>query len=180
VTATAIWAALRRIPLPIWYIGMALLLGILVWRWHSVAVNEAFAKGGIEQLAVDEKRFRQASVAAEARQEAVRSALQRRQLAVSKGTDDALLAKHADLARRYDDLRLRWAAYRADQGSPGEGGATALPGAAAGADDAACAAQGWVSFDTAAAAAEAADTAIARDDAWRAWVTAQAAAWPEE
>lgn len=179
MTATAIWAALRRIPLPIWYIGMALLLGMMVWRWHSGAVHEAFVKGGIEQLAVDEKRFRQASLAAERQQEAVRSALKRRQLAISKGTDDALLAKHADLARRYDDLRLRWAAYRADQGGPGESGTIALPGAASVADDAACAARGWVSFDTAAAAAEAADTAIARDDAWRAWVTAQAAAWPD-
>jgi hypothetical protein len=179
MTATAIWAAFRRVPMPIWYIGLTLLVGILVWRWHLGVVREAFVKGGIEQLAVDAQRFRQASVAAETQQEAVRSALKRRQAAVSKGTDDALLAKHADLARRYDDLRLRWAAYRADQGRTGEGGAAAVPGSAPGPDDAACAARGWVSFDTAAAAAEAADTAIARDDAWRAWVTAQAAAWPE-
>ena len=56
---------------------------------------------------------------------------------------------------------------------------TAVSGAAAGAAAADCAAAGWVSFDTAAAAAEAADRAIAKDDAWIAWVSAQAAAWPK-
>jgi hypothetical protein len=36
-----------------------------------------------------------------------------------------------------------------------------------------------VDFNTAAAAAEAADQAIAKDDAWREWARAQARAWPE-
>jgi hypothetical protein len=180
MTAAAIWTAFRRVPVPVWYMVLILTLGAVAWRWHVSTVNDAYVRGGLQQQAIDEQRVRQASVAAAQQQETLRSALRARQVAISKGTDNALLAKHDDLARRYDDLRLRWAAYRADQSRTGEGGAAAVPGSAPGPDDAACAAEGWVSFDTAAAAAEAADTAIARDDAWRAWVTAQAAAWPDE
>jgi hypothetical protein len=177
--AVAMLGALRRLPKPIWYLAALLVGGLVIWHWHGGAVAAAYARGSAEQRQIDEARVRQASAAAEAGQNALRAALKQRQVEFTKGTNDALLAKHDDLARRYDDLRLRWAAYRADQGRAGEGRATAVPGAAAGLDDAACAATGWVSFDAAAAAAQAADTAIARDDAWRAWVTAQRAAWPD-
>ncbi|MFZ4110455.1 MAG: hypothetical protein ACOYKQ_08305, partial [Polymorphobacter sp.] len=96
-----------------------------------------------------------------------------------KESDNALAPRLAAVGRRHDDLRLRWAATRADPGRSGAGGTTAVPATPAGAADAACAAAGWVSFDTAVAAAAAADAAIAKDDAWREWVAAQAAAWPE-
>lgn len=175
----AILGSIGRVPRQIWYILAVMLLALVAWRWHAGQVESAYRLGGIDQSRIDEQLVRQASAAAEAGQNALRTAVKSRQVKVTKGTDDALLAKHTDLARRYDDLRLRWAAHRADQGGSGERGATAVPGAAAGIDDAACAARGWVSFDTATAAAQAADTAIARDDAWRAWVTTQAAAWPE-
>jgi hypothetical protein len=170
---------LDRVPRPLWYLLAIVISALLAWAWHSDKVETAYARGAAEQSRIDEQRVREASAAAEAGQNALRTALKSRQMKVTKGSDDALLAKNADLARRYDDLRLRWASYRADQGSAGESGATAFPRTAVGVDDAACAAAGWVSFDFAAAAAEAADTAIARDDAWRAWVTAQAMAWPE-
>jgi hypothetical protein len=179
MTLATILALLRRVPKPIWYVLMAIFAIALLARWHGGKVAAAYAEGAVAQAQADDRRVRAASAAAEAAQNALRTQLAARQDKVTKGTDNALLAKTDDLARRYDDLRLRWAAYRADQGRAGESGAIAVSGTATGADDAACAANGWVSFDTAAAAAKAADTAIARDDAWRAWVTAQAAAWPE-
>jgi hypothetical protein len=170
---------LRRVPPLVWAGLCAVLVIFFAWRWHSAKVEHAFVEGGAEQARMDELRFREAAMAAQTAQRALKAALAARQAEVSKGTDNALLAKTSDLSRRHDDLRLRWAAYRADQGGTGGGGATGVSGPAAGIDDAACAAGGWVSFDTAAAAALAADTAIARDDAWRDWVKAQAAAWPE-
>jgi hypothetical protein len=179
MTLASLIPVLRRLPRATWVTALAILVMLFVWRWHVAKVEAAFAQGGVVQSRLDEMRVRQAATAAQAAQQALKSALAKRQVAVSKGTNDALLAKASDLSRRRDDLRMRWAAYRADQGGTGEGRAADISGTAAGADDAACAASGWVSFDTAAAAALAADTAIARDDAWRSWVTAQAAAWPE-
>ncbi len=172
-------ALLRRVPKPVWFMVLAVFAIAVLARWHGEKVEAAYAEGAVAQAQADDRRVKAASAAAEAAQQALRTQLARHQDRVTKGTDNALLAKTDDLARRYGDLRLRWAAYRADQGRAGESGATAVSGAATDVDEAACAAGGWVSFDTAAAAAQAADTAIARDDAWRAWVTAQAAAWPE-
>lgn len=172
-------AVLRRVPRPAWIILLTVAVILMGGRWHVRKVEAAFLQGGVEQARLDEERVRQAAIDAETAQRALKSALAARQVAISKGTNDALLATADDLSRRYDDLRLRWAAHRADKGGTGEDRAAGIPGAAPGADDAACAARGWVFFDTAAAAAQAADTAIARDDAWRAWVTTQAAAWPQ-
>lgn len=167
-----------RISRPVWYSIAAITALALLAHWHHVRVDAAYAAGGAAQASTDRERVAMASIAAERAQQALRSSLAARQANVSKGTDHALLAQNADLARRYDDLRLRWAAYRTDQGGAGDNRPTAVSGPAGVADATACAARGWVSFDTAATAAQAADAAIARDDAWRAWVTAQAAAWP--
>lgn len=157
--------------------GAAALLLALAWHNHRLA--SAYRQGAAEQALADRRRVAEAAGAAAAAQDRLAAALAGRQSRISKGTTDALVAKTDDLARRYADLRLRWAAARADRGSAGGNAAIVLPGAAAGADDAACAAGGWVSFDTAAAAAEAADAAIAKDDAWIEWAAAQSAAWPE-
>lgn len=172
-------AAFRRLPRLFWIAGFAVLVILLAWRWHLGKVEAAFVAGASEQARLDEGQVREAMAAAVLAQRTLKSTLEKQQASISKGTKDALLAKQGDLVRRYDDLRLRWAAHRADQGRAGQDGAAGLSDSAGGADDAACAAAGWVSFDTAAAAAQAADTAIARDDAWRHWVTAQAEAWPE-
>ena len=168
-----------KLARPVWYVLAAGAALLLLWRWHGGRVTAAYGAGVQAQAAADRVRFEQAAAASAKAQEAVKAALMVRQGQVTKGTGDALFAKNADLARRYDDLRLRWAAYRAGGGDAGEGGAIAVSGTADGIVDAACPAAGWVSFDTAAAAAEAADTAIARDDAWREWVAGQRAAWPE-
>ena len=172
-------AALGRIPRPIWYIFAGVVALALVWHWHGRKVDDAYASGARAQAGADRQRLDAASLAAATAQSTLVAALGARQSRISKGTDDALVARNADLARRYDDLGLRWAAYRADPGASGQDRATGVPGTPAGVGDATCATAGWVSFDTAAAAAEAADTAIARDDAWRAWAAAQAAAWPD-
>lgn len=182
----AIWGLLRGparealglMPRPIWYIFAGVVALALAWHWHGRKVDLAYASGARVQADADGQRFDAAGLAAAAAQNALVATLAARQSRISKGTDDALLVRNADLARRYDDLRLRWTARRTDPRGPGQNGAIAVPGAAVIADDAACAASGWVSFDTAAAAAEAADTAIAKDDAWRAWAAAQTAAWP--
>ena len=148
------------------------------WHWHAGQVRAAFNAGSQAQSSIDRTAYRTAAAAAAAAQHAKAVALAARQAVLSKETTDALADHDAALARRYDDLRMRWAASRAAPRAPGDDRATALPGAAAGPDDTACAARGWVAFDTAAAAAHAADTAIARDDAWIDWAAAQAAAWP--
>ncbi len=152
---------------------------LLALAWHNHRLGIAYRQGAAEQARIDSRRVAAAASAAAAAQDRLAAELAGRQSRISKGTTDALVAQTDDLACRYADLRLRWAADRADRGDAGGGAAIAVPGAAAGADDAACAAGGWVSFDTAAAAAEAADTAIAKDDAWIAWAARQAAAWPE-
>ena len=176
----AVLALLRGVPRGMLYaIGAALVL-LMVWRWHDAKVDAAFVAGATAQAATDKTRFEAAAVAAAKAQAALIANLAARQSRISKGTEHALVVRHDDLARRYDDLRLRWAAYRSGQGSAGNNGATAVPGAAGGVDDAGCAAAGWVSFDIAAAAAEAADRAIAKDDAWIAWASAQVDAWPDE
>ena len=169
---------LAGVPRPAWIalaVGAALLLAV---RWHQSAVATAYRNGSVTQAAADRAAVARASAAAEAAQVALVARVAARQTLISKGTDNALRRRTDDLARRYDDLRLRWAAHRAAEAGAGNAQAIAVPGAAAGADDAACAARGWVAFDTAAAAAQAADRAIAKDDAWIAWAAAQAAAWP--
>ncbi len=169
-------AALPR-SLVVGLVGVALLLAAV--QWHKGRVAAAFAAGGRAQAGADRKAFEAASAAASAAQARLSAALAAQQELVSKGIDDGLAARTADLDRRYAELRLRWAAYQAGAGGAGQGRTAPLPGAPATIDDAACAARGWVAFDLAAAAAYAADTALAKDDAWIAWAAAQAAAWPK-
>lgn len=180
MTALATLAALvRGIPRSV---GLALLAGLALlsaWAWHDHRVAAAARKGAQDQQVADRARVAAASAAAAAAQTRLAAMLASKQARISKGTDDALIQKNTDMANRYADLRLRWAADRADHRRPGADAAVAVPAATGDAVDAACAARGWVSFDTAAAAAEAADTAIAKDDAWIAWAAAQQAAWPD-
>jgi len=171
-------AALGGLPRSIWYIFSGITTLLLLWHWHERRIDAAYAGGATAQASIDRAQFEAATTAAGNAQHQIAVALAASQCRISKGSDDALLVRNADLARRYDDLRLRWAAYRAHPGGSGRGGATTVPGAAAIADNPACAAAGWVSFDTAAAAAQAADTAIAKDDAWIAWAANQMAVWP--
>ena len=156
--------------------GMGLLLAL--WAWHGRELRHARAAGAAEQAALDRAVYEGAAKSAAARQAQLVRELAVAQAAISKGVDDGLAVDFADLARRHDDLRLRWAAARA-AGAAGAGGAVAVSGTAGTADDAACAARGWVAFDTAAAAAHAADQAIAKDDAWISWAKAQGQAWPD-
>jgi hypothetical protein len=175
----AVLALARRLPRAAWAAAaLALLLAGLA-LWHRAEVRGARAQGARTQAASDAARVAGAAAQAAAAQRRVIAATAARQTKITKESDDALAARLADLGRRHDDLRLRWAAARADPGRPGAGGTIAVSAATPGAADAACAARGWVSFDTAVAAAAAADAAIAKDDAWREWVLAQAAAWPE-
>jgi hypothetical protein len=170
---------IASVPRPLWYALAAALVLLFLWRWHEARMDTAWHAGAQAQAATDRAAYARASAAAEVAQKALvaRSAI--RQSAISKGTDDALRRRTDDLARRYDDLRLRWAAHNAAEGAAGNDQPAAFSGAARGAAATACAAAGWVSFDTAAAAAEAADRAIAKDDAWIAWVSAQGEAWPK-
>lgn len=155
-------------------------LGVLLalWGWHAHEVRQARIQGAAAQAALDRAAYEQAAREAGARQARLVRDLAVAQTMISKGVEDGLADRFADLARRHDDLRLRWAAARA-AGTAGTGGAAAVPGTASSIDDAACAARGWVAFDIAAAAAHAADQAIAKDDAWISWARAQATAWPD-
>jgi hypothetical protein len=172
-------AFLASVPRPVWYALAAGLALLLLWRWHAAQVDTAYRSGVRAQAAADRAAYARASAAAAEAQQALVRRTAAAQARISKGSDDALRLSHDDLARRYDDLRLRWAAHNAAESRPGNDQPTALSGAAPGTAATDCAAAGWVSFDTAAAAAEAADRAIAKDDAWIAWVTAQAEAWPK-
>lgn len=172
-------ASAQRLPRAVWAAAaMALLLTGLA-LWHRGEIRAARADGARVQATSDAAQLRAAADRASADQRRIIAATAARQSKISKESDDALAPRLAAVGRRRDDLRLRWAAARANSGRPGAGGAIAVPATPAGAADTACAAAGWVSFDTAVAAAAAADAAIAKDDAWREWVMAQAAAWPE-
>jgi hypothetical protein len=154
-----------------------LIFGLSVW--FDVQLSTARREGAAEQAWIDRRDFARAESVATERQAAIKARTAAKAKAISKEKGDGLQGRFDDLARSYDDLRLRWAAHRADQGRAGNGGAARPAGAAGEPDDAYCKAQGWVSLDVAAAAAQAADTAIAKDDAWREWWTAQAEAWPD-
>ena len=169
---------LARLPRWLWagLGGMALLL--TVWGWHGRELRQARAAGAAEQAALDRVAYEKAVMQAAQQQAQLVRELAVAQAMISKGVEDGLAGKFADLARRHDDLRLRWAAARAS-GATGGRAATAVSNAAGTADDAACAARGWVAFEVAAAAAHAADQALAKDDAWISWVRAQQAAWPD-
>jgi hypothetical protein len=174
-----ILAQARR--LPGWAWGM-LAAVVLIWgavRWHEGRLLSARTEGAAAQAVLDRGAFEAAGAAAAAAQRALVDAGAARAARISKGTDDELARDHADLARRYDALRLRWATARGGEGGAGARGAATLSHTAGAADDAACAARGWVDFETASAAAQAADEAIAKDDAWIAWAEAQAGAWVE-
>ena len=160
------------------YMAGALLLGGVI-LWHKDKVSDAREAGRAEQAQIDAIAFQEAARRATEAQQAAIAKVKANSAAINKETTDALTKRNTDLARSYDDLRLRWAKAKADSSSADEGGATAVSDAAAGTIDAACAARGWVDFGTAATLAEAADRATAKDDAWRAWWTAQEAAWPD-
>lgn len=169
---------LRGLPRSVTYALLAACGLFLLWQWHGHRVGLAYAEGTAQQAIADRAAVFRARAAATALQAKVVNTLATRQSKISKGSDDAIMAKNADIDGRYDALRLRWAASRANRGDTGAGGTIAVSTAAGATDLTACAARGWVDFQTAAAAAQAADTAIAKDDAWIAWVAAQAAAWP--
>jgi hypothetical protein len=171
-------SVLAMLPRWVWAGLGSLGLLLALWGWHGHEVRQARMKGAAAQAALDRAAFAQATQEAAVRQARLVRDLAVAQSMISKGVEDGLADRFADLARRSDDLRLRWAAARA-AGAAGAGGAVAVPGTPGGTDDAACAARGWVAFDTAAAAAHAADQAIAKDDAWISWARAQAAAWPD-
>ena len=175
---SGVMVMLARLPRGLWLGLGAFALLMLVWGWHGRTVRQARTAGAAEQAALDLQAYAAAAAQAAARQTQLVRELSVAQAAISKGVDDGLAVDVADLTRRYDDLRLRWAAARR-AGAAGEGGATALSLTAGAADDAACKARGWGDFDTAAAAAQVADQAIAKDDAWIVWARAQAAAWPD-
>lgn len=172
-------AFLGKVPREVWYALAVALALFLLWRWHDGKVDAAFTAGATEQAKADRKAVAAAERAATKAQADLKARTAATSAAISKGTDNALQKDNARLARSYDDLRMRWAAYRADQGGTGQGGPAGATSAAGVTDDAYCTAQGWVSFDTAATAAQAADEAIAKDDAWRQWWAAQQEAWPK-
>jgi|GEM_PF-6639479 len=175
---SALILMLARLPRGLWFALGAMALLLLVWGWHGREVRQARLAGAAEQAALDKAVFEAAATEAAARQGHLVRELAAVQAEISKGVDDELAVDFADVTRRYNDLRLRWAAARGD-GAASQGGAVTLSRAASAPDDATCAARGWVDFETAAAAAYAADQAIAKDDAWISWAHAQTAAWPE-
>lgn len=159
------------------YMAGALLLGGVI-LWHKDKVSDAREAGRAEQAQLDAIAFQEAARLATEAQQAAIAKVKANSAAINERTTDALTKRNTALARSYDDLRLRWAKAKADSSSAGEGEATAVSDAAIGFDEAACKAAGWVDFDTAATVAQAADEAVAKDDAWINWAAEQAAAWP--
>jgi hypothetical protein len=160
------------------YIAGALAAVALV-LWFNHKIDAAYDRGKTEQAAADTEAFRAAQDAATERQAALIAKTEAKGAAINKETTDALEKRNAVLARNYADLRRLWAAHKAHSGSAGDGDTTAVPGSAAAALAASCRAEGWVDFDTAAAASEAADLNAAQVNAWIDWYLAQKAAWPK-
>jgi hypothetical protein len=179
----AAWLAVQvfaaGVPRWVWYALAGALAVALVAHWHNGRVAQLIEDTRRVQAEADARTYTEAAqAAADAQQERI-DKLTAKQTVINERTTDALQAKSDDIGRRYDDLRLRWAAHRAAESAAGDNQPAALPRTATGFDAAACAAEGWVSFDVAATAAEAADRAIAKDDQWRAWYLAQREAWPK-
>ena len=175
---SALMAMLVRLPRWLWAAAGGAACLALVWGWHLREVHLAHAAGAAEQAALDRASHEREAAQAAAMQAQLVRELAVAQAAISRGVEHGLAVDFADLDRRHDDIRLRWAAARA-AGAAGGGGTTAVSHATGPDDDAACAARGWVAFDVAAAAAHAADAAIAKDDAWISWARAQQAVWPD-
>lgn len=160
------------------YIAAALAVLALVW-WFNSRLDAAYERGKTEQAAADTLAFRAAQDAATERQAALIAKTEAKAAAINERTTDALEKRNTQLARSYDDLRLRWKAYRANQGGAGDGQSASVPGGTATAVAASCRAEGWVDFDTAAAASEAADLNAAQVNGWIDWYLAQREAWPK-
>lgn len=157
-------------------IAAAALLAAL-YVWHSHAVTSARREGATAQGEVDRAAFAAAEQLATAEQDATIAAARDASDSISKDTENALIAKNSDLARRYADLRKLWSTRRADPGIASSDETVTFSSAASGADAAPCA--GTVDIETAIAASEAADINAAQVNALIDWYEAQAAAWPK-
>jgi hypothetical protein len=176
IPAWLTWPLVRRV-LP--FVAAALAIW-LAWQWHTGKVESAAKAAAATQLADDRAAFQRAAEAARVKQAKVVAASVAKVEAINERTTHDLQKRTDRIARSYDDLRLRWEKHRAAHpGGTGNDRAAGLSSATASLDAAACAAEGWVSFDVASAAAEAADQAIKKDDAWIAWAMEQQAAWPK-
>lgn len=172
-------ALLRRIPT--WaYIALAVIAAVITLHaWHNGQLRKARNAGRAEQASIDAKAFNEAARKAEAQQERVIADTVAKAEQITMETTNEIAKERDAIARDYAAIRLRWRRAEANSSRAGKGEAVAVASAAPGFDAAACTARGYVDFQTAATIAEAADVATARDDAWREWWTAQAAAWPK-
>ncbi len=165
-----------------WLIAIAVplaMLGGALW-WHGGQVETIKALARAEQAEVDRK----AVVAAEARaaraQQQLIDTMRQTQTTINDEVTRALDHARDDIARHAGDDRLRWAEARADLGRASAAEAAAISAGQPGAVDAACRARGWVAFDAASTAAQAADSYAAQVNGWIDWWTRQEAAWPKD
>ena len=156
--------------------AVVIVLLVMFDRWLDDVKTDAMA----EQARLSAEDFRQAFEAAQAEQARISAEQRRNSAAKNKEQIDALKHENDRIGRDYADLRRLWreAKAEADPGGAGQGGAAAVPADAGGDPFAAARAAGWVDFDTAAAAAEAADRAAAAHAAAVNWWLTQCRAWP--
>lgn len=169
---------LRKLPREIWY-ALAL-LGLLagLWLWHTSKVDDAYVAGAAAQAQVDTIAVKKAAVAAAAKQDKTIADLTAKQTKINQERDHALTEAHGDIDRLAAALKLRHEA-KTNPGGARRDKAAAVPSPARLAADAACAAGGWLSFDSSLLMATDAEHDAAQLRELQAWVIAQQKAWPE-
>jgi len=139
------------------------------WAWHSGEVDAARLAGAAAQKEIDTAAFEQAAADAARLQAADVARVRAADAAVAKRTENDLRVEIDELRRTAGDLRMRWQAARADSRGTSGGGVPGIASTAAIAADRACAASGGLSFDTAIAALEDAESDAALVRGWQAW-----------
>jgi hypothetical protein len=147
--------------------------------WHNSQIDAVRIAAMQEQAEYSAADFEAAWKAAEQHQANEIAAQLTTARIINKEQTDGLKKQNDRISSAYADLRQLWAKAKAREnpGRAGHDGAIAVPADAGGNAFAAAQAAGWVDFETAAALAEAADRAIAADDAKAAWWLEQCRAW---
>lgn len=164
-----------------WILLALAVAGLLIGAkaWHRAQVDAVRIEAMQEQAELSAADFEAAWKAAERQQANEIAAQLTTARIINKEQTDGLKIENDRIGRAYADLRQLWAKAQAREnpGRAGHDGAIAVPPDASANAFAAAQAAGWVDFETAAALAEAADRAIAADDAKAAWWLEQCRAW---
>lgn len=175
---------MRMFGVPKWAAGLIMIGGVAAlllganW-WHNRQIDAVRIAAMQEQADLSAADFEAAWRAAEQQQANEIAAQLTSARIINKEQTDGLKKQNDRIAGDYADLRRLWREAQAgqDPGGARHDGTAAVPADAGGNPFAAAIAAGWVDFNTASAAAEAADRATAAHAAAVNWWLEQCRAW---